>query len=109
MRSMLGREYRVYIQSRDGSEVIEMPGIVTNLEMSCRHDEQRELTLTIVSTGPSTIGPGYAPRPTHVERLTNNKEEWACDWCGRPNNMEHQYCQSCSAVRSFTIQNKSRR
>lgn len=102
MKALMHKEFTVYLQSKDGLETYEMPGVITNLQISGRYDGHVEMDMTITSTGPTLYDRREQMSKDHKAPYT----EWMCNWCGRPNHIIREYCSSCGAVRPFTIQNQ---
>ena len=92
MSLIAGNNIKVFIEKSDGT-LYDLDGMVTNVSMSYSHNEFVEFSINGVSTG-AVI--------SHEEiKKKRTDKEWACTYCGRPNQRKDETCKSCGGVRSF--------
>lgn len=113
-----GEKVKVFFQTPDGS-MMELTGLVDEIEVSYGRDflditsfgdssmkylpcEPISMTVKMQGSGPmfETFGIESTKKYLQDKREKFTKE-WACDWCGRPNEKERTTCKGCGGVRSF--------
>lgn len=104
MAIAVGQPYKVYFESSEGT-LMEMSAQAVTINYY--HDTlpywgSDSATKDYFPTGFSIELRGYG-RPITREGIMERRTapEWACSYCGRPNQRADETCKSCGAVRSF--------
>ena len=98
----LGEKVSVIMQFADG-RVVEMPNVITT-QITYEMPFEGTLTYDIHLSG---YGEFYEHRKEFETILEERQSanEWACNYCGRPNDMDIavKVCESCGGARSILL------